>query len=161
VAAARPAGDIRGGHAASALRQPQSAQATVLRRSARALGVLDGRSDARGGFHQAVYDLAGDADSGADVDLATCEPRGSGASSLCAVWRDPLFDAERPAVYYARVVENPSCRWSWWQCLSLPADQRPNGCDDPTVPKVIQERAWTSPIWYTPIQDSLATDEHG
>jgi hypothetical protein len=103
-----------------------------------------------GEFHQAIYDVAGNAENGASVDLSTCTPRGRGAASLCSVWRDPDFDLRRSAVYYARIVENPSCRWSTLQCLSIPSDQRPDGCDDPRVPKTIQERAWTSPIWYTP-----------
>ena len=76
--------------------------------------------------------------------------RGKGAHSLCAVWHDPDFDPNVAAVYYARVLENPSCRWSTLQCLTLPEDQRPTGCSDPRAPKAIQERAWTSPIWYTP-----------
>ena len=101
-------------------------------------------------FHQAVYDVAGSADNGADVDPDSCEPTGPGADSLCAVWSDPDFDPDKHAVYYVRVVENPSCRWNAWQCLSLPTDERPAACSDPDVPWVIQERAWTSPIWYTP-----------
>jgi hypothetical protein len=64
------------------------------------------------------------------------------------VWSDPGFDADRDAVYYARVVENPSCRWSARLCLSLPEDERPDGCTSDHLPKRIQERAWTSPIWY-------------
>jgi hypothetical protein len=53
-------------------------------------------------------------------------------------------------VYYARVVENPSCRWHVWECSALPEAERPAGCADPEVPRTIQERAWTSPIWYSP-----------
>jgi hypothetical protein len=66
------------------------------------------------------------------------------------VWRDPEFDPARAAVYYARVLENPSCRWHAYQCNALPEQGRPPGCSDPEVPWTIQERAWTSPIWYTP-----------
>ena len=105
-----------------------------------------------GAYHQAIYDVAGDADNGADVDLATCTPRGVGAASLCSVWRDPDFDPARSAVYYARVLENPSCRWTTADCLAMPENERPDGCDDPRVPKTIQERAWTSPIWYEPTE---------
>ena len=79
---------------------------------------------------------------------ATCAPRGSGARALCGLWRDPAFDPERRAFYYARVIENPSCRYTARYCLTRPEDQRPAVCDDPGVPKTIQERAWTSPIWY-------------
>jgi len=103
-----------------------------------------------GAFHQVVHDVAGDAANGADVDLDTCRPTGPGASSLCSVWQDPDFDASRDAVYYARVVENPTCRWSTRLCLSLPPEaERPDGCDEGRLPKTIQERAWTSPVWYT------------
>ena len=100
-----------------------------------------------GDFHQAVHDVAGDADNGASVDLATCEPSGPGAPALCGVWQDPDFDPDRPAVYYARVVENPSCRWSTRLCNSLPEAERPDGCTGDALPHTIQERAWTSPIW--------------
>ncbi len=101
-------------------------------------------------FHQEVHDVAGAPGNGATVDLATCEPMGPGARSLCSVWTDPDFDPDVDVIYYARVVENPSCRWSTWVCLSLPEDQRPDGCTKNQLPKTIQERAWTSPIWYAP-----------
>ena len=107
---------------------------------------------ADGRFHQQVHDVAGRVAVGRtetpEVDLETCAPRGPGSDALCGVWRDPDFDATRGAVYYARVVENPSCRWHWRQCLALPQDERPETCSDPTLPRTIQERAWTSPIWY-------------
>ena len=99
-------------------------------------------------FHQRVIDIAGDAGNSADVDLASCAPVGDGFANLCAVWQDPEFDPDQDAVYYARVVENPSCRWSARMCLSLPEDARPDGCSNDRLPKTIQERAWTAPIWY-------------
>ena len=110
--------------------------------------IVKGWVDAQGLFHQEVHDIAGDPANGADVDTSTCTPRGPGAASLCAVWTDPQFDSSRDAVYYARVVENPSCRWSTRLCLSLSEGERPDGCTTDQLPKVIQERAWTSPIWY-------------
>ncbi|MBW2424299.1 MAG: DUF3604 domain-containing protein [Deltaproteobacteria bacterium] len=109
--------------------------------------IVKGWVDAGGHFHQRVFDVAG-GENGAHVDPLSCEPRGTGHDSLCQVWTDPSFDPSRRSVYYLRVLENPSCRWNQLQCLSLPANERPPSCDDPAVPKVIQERLWTSPIWY-------------
>ena len=109
--------------------------------------IVKGWVDQAGLFHQRVYDVAGGAN-GADVDLDSCEPRGTGSPSLCTVWDDPEFDPALDAVYYLRVLENPSCRWNQRQCLELPASERPASCSDPQVPKTIQERLWTSPIWY-------------
>ena len=111
--------------------------------------VIKGWLDAEGGLHQEVVDVAG-GENGAGVQRATCEPEGAGHDFLCGVWRDPEFDSTRRAVYYARVVENPSCRYSAWQCLTLLGDERPTGCTDPIMQAIQQERAWTSPIWYTP-----------
>ena len=112
--------------------------------------IIKGWVDDSGVSHQAVHDVAGTPDNGASVDASTCEPRGPGHRQLCTVWTDPDFDPARRAVYYARAVENPSCRYNAWQCLALRGDARPADCDDPSVPRTIQERAWTSPIWYTP-----------
>ncbi len=101
-------------------------------------------------LHQAIYDIGGDANNAADVDLASCEPRGPGYTTLCGTWRDPDFDPDQRSFYYARVVENPSCRYSARYCLNQPPGEGPAVCTDPEVPKTIQERAWSSPIWYTP-----------
>lgn len=83
-------------------------------------------------------------DNGAAVDMETCTPTGEGASELKAIWRDPDFDVSRRATYYVRVLENPSCRWSTWEALRNGTPPRPD------VPQTIQERAYTSPIWYIP-----------
>ncbi len=111
--------------------------------------IIKGWVDAEGGLHQQVIDVAG-GPNGASVDAETCQPQGAGADTLCGVWRDPDFDSARRAVYYARAVENPSCRFHAWQCRALPSAERPAGCADPRMDDVQQERAWTSPIWYTP-----------
>jgi hypothetical protein len=97
-----------------------------------------------------VYDIAGDLESGASVDVETCETSGEGADSLCTVWQDPDFNPEVSAYYYLRVLENPSCRWNTLLCNSLAEEERPFNCDDEDIDRIIQERAWTSPIWYTP-----------
>lgn len=67
-----------------------------------------------------------------------------GAAELSVVWTDPEFDPATPAVYYARVLEIPTPRWSTLLAIrrGLPVPDR--------VSATIQERAWTSPIWYTP-----------
>jgi hypothetical protein len=66
------------------------------------------------------------------------------SDSLTAVWRDPQFDATKPAVYYARVLQVPTPRWTTLlaQKSNLPAPA--------AVAANIQERAWSSPIWFTP-----------
>jgi hypothetical protein len=109
--------------------------------------IVKGWADAAGNIHQQVVDIAGGPND-ATVDTETCTPSGPGANAMCGVWTDPEFDPDRGAVYYARVVENPSCRQTGWACLS--ETNRPAWCDMPELEKTVQERAWTSPIWYDP-----------
>lgn len=99
-----------------------------------------------------VFDVAGSPDNGASVDLETCERVGERFDALCTVWTDPEFDPSEPAYYYARVVENPSCRWSTYECNRLrdAGQELPETCNASDLEGTVQERAWTSPIWYRP-----------
>jgi hypothetical protein len=79
------------------------------------------------------------------VDVATATYTNDvGATQLVAEWEDPTFRAEEHAVYYARVLEIPTPRWSTYLAVQnkLPVPT--------TVPAEIQERAWTSPVFYRP-----------
>jgi len=118
--------------------------------------IVKGWVDASGETHEKVFEVAGNARNGARVDPHTCATSGPGADTLCAVWRDPGFDRRQRAFYYARVLENPVCRWSMRLCNAQGVDcaaGAPPGleeCCDPRIPASIQERAWSSPIWYRP-----------
>jgi hypothetical protein len=121
-----------------------AANATPLQK----LQVIKGWIDNEGNMHQQVIDVAGDPNPTGTVDIQTCRVSGDGHANLCSLWQDPDFDATRSTVYYARVVENPSCRWSTWDCNAIPDSEKPAACFREDIPKTIQERAWTSPIWY-------------
>lgn len=141
--------------------------------------IIKGWLGADGSTHERVFDVAGDANNGADVDPSNCAPRGKGATNLCEVWTDPEFDATQHAFYYVRVLENPTCRWSTLHCQAAGVNPFADNCkeqaaaatastqerggqgdiygkcclDSETEPfysPVLQERAWTSPVWYTP-----------
>ncbi|MHC4946806.1 MAG: DUF3604 domain-containing protein [Planctomycetota bacterium] len=112
--------------------------------------------DGRGERQEKVYDVAwsGDRRPGRDgtlppvgntVDVANATWANSiGAPELLAVWTDPDFDPNEPATYYARVIEIPTPRWTAY-------DAKYFGVQMPDeVPMITQERAYTSPIWYTP-----------
>ena len=87
------------------------------------------------------------ADNGARVDLSDCSyATGLGAAELSTTWTDPDFDPAQRAFYYVRVLENPTCRWTTHRALARGAAPPPS--DPPTV----KERAWSSPIWYTPAE---------
>ncbi len=143
----------------SALRDPGTVTepGTPLQRIQIVKGWVEGDT-----AREKVFEIAGDPQNGATVDTTTCVPSGAGFDSLCSVWRDPTFDAAQHAFYYARIVENPTCRWSQKLCAA-----RGVRCDDPDTVgpglepccatdhrPVIQERAWTSPIWYRPTPGS-------
>jgi len=112
------------------------------------LQIIKGWVDAEGQFQQLVVDVAGDANNGAYVDTNSCRAHGQGFSTLCGVWEDSEFDMNQDAVYYARAIENPSCRWSTRMCLGFETENQPDACQNPRLPKTIQERAWTAPIWF-------------
>jgi hypothetical protein len=138
-----------------ALRDPgtEARPGTLLQRIQIVKGWVEG-----GEVQERVYDVAGTAESGASVDLATCQTTGPGAGHLCSAWTDPDFDPSEHAFYYARVLENPTCRWSQYVCnahridCSVPGGIAPGleACCAEDHRRSIQERAWTSPIWYAP-----------
>ncbi|MBV9947522.1 MAG: DUF3604 domain-containing protein, partial [Myxococcales bacterium] len=108
---------------------------------------------------ETIYEVAGDPNNGATVDPATCAQTGPGHDQLCTVWTDPNFDPAQRAFYYGRVIENPSCGHVAYDCQTLAAQADagdagdagplPAACADPTK-TTLQERAWSSPIWYSP-----------
>ena len=80
-----------------------------------------------------------------------------GAVELKTVWTDPDFDPGLDAFYYTRVLEIPTPRWSTMQALKL-GRVPPSG---PGFSAIIQERAWSSPIWYTPGAEARKSARHG
>ena len=84
-------------------------------------------------------------DNGARVNLADCSVTANkGAAELKTLWSDPEFDPNQHAFYYLRVLENPICRWSTWDAIRAGVPPRPD------MHATIQDRAWSSPIWYQP-----------
>ena len=118
--------------------------------------VIKGWVDNDGKTHDKVFDVAwaGERQPGPDgklppvgntVDVATATYRNSiGSPELAAVWADPEFNPDQRALYYARVLEIPTPRWTTFDSVraGLPLLQ--------DKPATIQERAWSSPIWYRP-----------
>jgi hypothetical protein len=82
---------------------------------------------------------------GATVNLKDCSTtKDRGAAELATTWTDPDFHGDQAAFYYVRVLENPVCRYSQYDALKLGVEHPAN------KPATIQERAWSSPIWYSP-----------
>jgi hypothetical protein len=128
-----------------ALRDPMGANLDRIQ-------IVKGWLDAEGATQERVYDVAlsdgrtdGSVPVGSTVDLSRPSWTNTiGASELGTVWTDPDFDPAQNAFYYARVIEIPTPRWTAYDAvrfdLELPND----------IPLTVQERAYTSPIWYTP-----------
>ena len=118
--------------------------------------VIKGWMDGDGKTHEKVYDVvwSGERKPGADGKLPpvgnTVDVKNAtwtntiGAPELIAVWKDPEFDPKQHAFYYVRVIEIPTPRWTAYEAKRF-------GIEMPKkVSMVTQERAYTSPIWYTP-----------
>jgi len=118
--------------------------------------IVKGWVDASGARKEKVYDVVwgGDRKPGPDgklppvgntVDVANATWTNSiGAPELITVWKDPDFDPKLRAFYYARVIEIPTPRWTAYEAKRFGVKLSKD------VPMVTQERAYTSPIWYTP-----------
>ena len=118
--------------------------------------IIKGWLDKSGKTHEKVYDVvwSDDRKPGADgklpavgntVDVARATWTNTiGASELITVWNDPDFDPKQKAFYYARVIEIPTPRWTAYDA------KRFNVKMSDEVPMTTQDRAYTSPIWYTP-----------
>jgi hypothetical protein len=120
--------------------------------------IVKGWVDASGKTHEKIFDVAWSSPDrrkpdargrlpavGSTVDVAKASWTNTiGAPELGAVWKDPEFDPQLPAFYYARVIEIPTPRWTAYDAAYFKVKMSPE------VPMVTQERAWSSPIWYTP-----------
>jgi uncharacterized protein DUF3604 len=118
--------------------------------------VVKGWMDAKGGLQEKVYDAAWSSGRkpgtngklpavGNTVNMTDASYTNTiGASELTAVWKDPDFDPALRAFYYVRVLEIPTPRWTLYDAVRYQVKM------DPKVPMVEQQRAYTSPIWYTP-----------
>ena len=118
--------------------------------------IVKGWLDAKGELNEKVYDVAwsGAREPGADgklpsvgntVDLSTATWTNTiGAAELVTVWKDPYFDAKERAFYYARVIEIPTPRWTAYDAVRFGVTPLPG------TAMTLTERAYSSPIWYTP-----------
>jgi Protein of unknown function (DUF3604) len=119
--------------------------------------IIKGWLDAKGQLHEKIYDVAWSAGRkpdpktgklpsvGTTVDVENATWTNTiGATELIAVWSDPEFDPAQRAFYYGRVIEIPTPRWTAYDAkyfgVKMPKE----------VPMTTTERAYTSPIWYTP-----------
>ena len=89
-------------------------------------------------------------DNGAKVNINDCSISSNvGSSELKTIWKDPEFVKENKSFYYVRVLENPTCRWSTWDAIKSGYKPRED------LHETIQERAWTSPIWFIPEESNV------
>ena len=119
--------------------------------------IVKGWMDDKGKLQEKVYDVvwSGDRKPGKDGKLPpvgnTVDVKEAiwtntiGATELIAVWKDPDFNPKQRAFYYGRVIEIPTPRWTAYDAKFYKLKDL-----DPKIPMVTQERAYTSPIWYTP-----------
>ena len=118
--------------------------------------VVKGWRDSDGGLFERIYDVAWSGDRSIEngvledvrstVDPAAAEYLNSvGAAELAVTWTDPDFDADEAAFYYVRVLEIPTPRWTAYDAAFYGIPKLPE-----SVPLVTRERAYSSPIWYTP-----------
>jgi hypothetical protein len=118
--------------------------------------IVKGWLDASGTLHEKIYDVAwsGDRKPGSDgklpsvggtVDVVNATWTNTiGAPELITVWTDPDFDPSQPACYYGRVIEIPTPRWTAYDAKRFGVQPLPG------TAMTVTERAYTSPIWYTP-----------
>jgi hypothetical protein len=128
--------------------------------------IIKGWTDPASGYpKEKIYDLAWSDNRKPDPKTGKLPPVGNtvdiknatyknsiGDTQLSAVWTDPDFDPTMKAVYYVRVLEIPTPRWTTFDAKKLSVEP-PKG-----VPATIQERAYSSPIWYTPSKELLAAE---
>ena len=118
--------------------------------------IVKGWTDKKGQMHEKVFDVVwgGYRSPGADGKLpaigSTVDIENAtwthtiGAKELISVWKDPDFDPAQRAFYYARVLEIPTPRWTAYDAAYFGTEAKTK------IPMTTQERAYTSPIWYTP-----------
>ena len=119
--------------------------------------VIKGWRDEDGGLHERIYNVAlsdgrtentkGEVEAvGNTVDIRDASYTNSiGDPELAVVWTDPDFNRDQPAFYYLRVLEIPTPRWTAYDAKYYGLNDLPD-----EIPMTTQERAYTSPIWYTP-----------
>jgi hypothetical protein len=119
--------------------------------------VIKGWLDKSGELHERIYDVAVSDGRAIGADGRSREPVGNtvdvatatytntiGNALLMGHWKDPDFDPQEHAFYYVRVLEIPTPRWTTYDAAFFGIDLPKN------VPATLQDRAYTSPIWYSP-----------